>query len=405
MKRPYMRAIGVVLVGALAACSSNDSGQGSVAGSTGSGGTSVPGDGGLRSFVVPNAASLGAGQMLLTASGEHLAQTGYDFPPATDADPAFVDGWQIRFSHLLVTVDKVTLSSDPDKSPGDQSQTGAIVAEVDGPWAIDLHRDDPSYIQGKESDEKAIPFAAIDRPNDGSAFLTDGTRYAVGFQSVVASPTAINVNLEEEALPLYQTMVDGGCSVLYVGTATFKGVDCQTPPQADELATIPTTVQFSFCFKSPTKFANCLNQDNAGAGIGSEEFQRGVAFPTNTYVVGEVTFHTDHPFWDSTEHDSPAHFDQFAAQAAGHDSGSPIVMLEQVIGVDYAAFTDGAGRMLPWRSCVSADRYTPPPGTQLTFDPHGVSGLRDYYDFTTFNQRTQGHWNGEEGLCAVVPDN
>jgi hypothetical protein len=143
-----------------------------------------------------------------------------------------------------------------------------------------------------------------------------------------------------------------------------------------------------------------------GVGIGSETFQRGVAFPSNRYVVGEVTFHTDHPFWDSTEHDSPAHFDQFAAQTVGAaEGGMPTVTLDRVVGVDYAAFKDAAGQPLPWRSCVSADRYTPPGGTQLSFDPHGVSGLRDYYDFTTFNQRTQGHWNGEEGLCAVVPTN
>jgi hypothetical protein len=403
MKRTYVGATWLVIVHVLVACSSSDITPAGTGGSIDAEG-GVPG-GGLRAFLAPNAASLGSGQMLLTASGEHLAQTGYDFPPATDADPAFVDGWELRFAHLLVTIDKVTLSSDPDKSPGDPSQTGGVVAEVDGPWAIDLHLDNPGDIQGKEPDEKAIPFAAITQQADGSALLTDGTRYAVGFQSVVANPTAINVNLDGEALPLYQNMVANGCSVLYVGTATFKGSDCQTPAQADELATLPTAVQFSFCFKSPTKFVNCLNQDNMGAGLGSEGFQRGVAFLPNTHVVGEVTFHTDHPFWDSTEHDSPAHFDQFAAQAVGQESGAPMVTLGQVVGLDYAAFTDGAGKALSWRSCVSADRYTPPAGTQLSFDPHGVSGLRDYYDFTTFNQRTQGHWNGEEGLCAVVPLN
>jgi hypothetical protein len=400
----------IVFVNSVVACSSNDtsagSGGASGSSSSGTGGAVIPTDGGLalRPFAPPDMAALGAGQMLLTASGEHLAETGYDFPPATADDPAFVDGWQIRFDHLLVTVDKITLSSNPDMSPGDQSQTGPAVAEADGPWAIDLHK--PGTIQGKESDETTIPFATIVRQTNGAAFSTDGTRFAVGFQSVVANPAAINVNLDPDAISLYQTMVIGGCTVLYTGTGTWNGANCQTPPQADEFATIPKVVRFNFCFKSPTKYVNCQNQDNMGAGIGSENFQRGVAFPSNTYVIGEVTFHTDHPFWDSTEHDSPAHFDQFAAQTVdGAEGGIPTVTLDQTVGVDYAAFKDAAGHALPWRSCVGADRYTPPGGVELSFDPHGVGGLRDYYDFTTFNQRTQGHWNGEEGLCAVIPAN
>jgi hypothetical protein len=411
MRRSHVWSICIMFAHALAACSGDDStspGAGGTGGTGapdgGTGGTGAPGDGGLalRAFTAPNLGALGPGQMLLTASGEHLAETGYDFPPATADDPAFVDGWEIRFDHLLVTFDKVTLSLNPDTNPGDQSQTGALVAEADGPWAIDLHKANPGDIPGKEPDEKAIPFATITRQNDGSAFKTDGTRYAVGFQSVVASATAINVNLEGDALPLYQGMAQNGCTVLYTGTATFNGQNCQAPPQSDELASIPQTVHFSLCFKSPTRFVNCQNQDNMGMGIGSEDFQRGVAFPTNTYVTGEVTFHTDHPFWESTEHDSPAHFDQFAAQAAVQEGGMPTVVLEQLIGVDYTAFTDGAHRALPWRSCVDATRYTPPAGTQLSFDPHGVSGLNDYYQFATYNQSTQGHWNGEEGLCAVL---
>ncbi len=45
----------------------------------------------------------------------------------------------------------------------------------------------------------------------------------------------------------------------------------------------------------------------------------------------------------------------------------------------------------------------------MSFDPHGVpaapsndpsQGLRDYYDFTTYNQSTQGHLNSD-GLCYV----
>jgi hypothetical protein len=413
-KRYVVLAAAGLYCSALSGCTGSSTG-GRVGSSDNAGSAGVGGSGGfgagLRPFNAPNLRNLGAGQMLLTASGESLAQSGYDFPAATADAPAFVDGWQIRFEHLLVTFDKVTLSADPDTAPGDQSKTGAVVSQTNGPWAIDLHQVSDSDIPGKESDETAIPFATITQQNNGDKFTTDGTRYAVGFESVAADGNAINVNLGDEAIALYDTMIDSSCVVLYVGVATFKGQSCTPLPQNAEFGAIPTSVEFNLCFKSATKYLNCQNQDNTGKAVGAENFQRGVAFPSNSYVTGEVTFHTDHPFWDSTEHDSPAHFDQFAAQAVGDSALLPTVTLEQLQGVDYAAFSDAAGKALFARSCVDVSRFPSPAQAQLAFDAHGVpaaigtdasTGLRDYYDFATYNQSTQGHWNGQDGLCAVV---
>ena len=76
-----------------------------------------------------------------SASGEVLALGGYGFPPATADAPAFVDGWEIHFTKFLTTIDKIKLYANPDTSPTDQSQVGPLVAEVDGPFAIDLHVD------------------------------------------------------------------------------------------------------------------------------------------------------------------------------------------------------------------------------------------------------------------------
>src|SRR5579859_6998892 len=83
------------------------------------------------------------GTVQFTASGEVLALGGYAFPPANPMDPAFADGWEVRFSKLIAVFGKVTLSENPDTSPTDQSQTGKVVAEIDGPWAIDLHKGGP----------------------------------------------------------------------------------------------------------------------------------------------------------------------------------------------------------------------------------------------------------------------
>ena len=233
-----------------------------------------------------------------------MALTGYSFPPASDSDAAFVDGWDVKFTRLLTTIDKIQLSENPDYEKGSQAVTGKLVAEVDGPWAVDLSHSDPSYLPGKGgAGEQAVPIAALNSQNQkrrrfGNS-LPDGTRYAFGFDVIAASDQAENVNLDADALSDYQDMVHSGCAVLYVGTATFKG-----DPKFDGCVTEaskawPTTVSFHLCFKSPTSYLNCQNPDNdpAGAISAAEEHQRGIAFLSNSSVIGQVTMHTDHPFW------------------------------------------------------------------------------------------------------------
>ena len=63
----------------------------------------------------------------------------------------FADGWEVRFKHFIATFDKVTISNNPDKVPTDQSRTDQAVAELEGPWAIDLSTPTPNDIPGKET--------------------------------------------------------------------------------------------------------------------------------------------------------------------------------------------------------------------------------------------------------------
>lgn len=365
----------------------------------------------LQPFCAPK--DPGKGNVLFTASGEVLALTGYDFPPASDSDAAFVDGWDVHFEHLLTTLDALTLSENPDQQKGTQLGTGKRVARLDGPWAVDLSRHDASYLAGKGGgSELAVPIAALDNQNEngGAAFATDGTRYAFGFDVVPATESAQNVNLDSEALAHYEQMVQDGCTVSYVGTATFKG-----DPQVEGCVTEasqnwPKTVNFSLCFKSPTSYLNCQNPDNdpAEAISSAEDHQRGIAFLSSSSVIAQVTLHTDHPFWDSVLHDSPAHFDQYAARAVTTD-GVASVTLEDTRGVDYTAYTDRQGKAVDWRYCIDPPTDVHPKLVgAMRFDPHGVpasdsnpaAGLRDYYDFATYNQSTQGHLNSD-GLCYV----
>jgi hypothetical protein len=348
----------------------------------------------------------GQGGVLVTVSGESLALGGYPFPPASPDDAQFYDGWNVRFERLIVTIGNIVLSANPDKDTGDQSKTDAVVASVSGPFAVDLHRDGPANINGKSAGERAVPIAALATQSNGSPFATDGTRYAFGFDTVVATPQAVNVNLDGAALGDYADMMKNACVVLYVGTATFKGdAACNAAH-----ARWPKTVDFRLCFQSPASYLNCQNPDNTGTPFPSEESQRGIAFDAHAAVIAQITFHTDHPFWDSVLHGSPAHFDAFAARAAVADGGTPTVTLEQTRGVDYTAYRDALGNAIDWRYCSEPPVDAHPMFTgSMAFDPQSVphaidddprTGLRDYYDFATYNQSTQGHLNAD-GLCFV----
>jgi hypothetical protein len=128
-------------------------------------------------------------------------------------------------------------------------------------------------------------------------------------------------------------------------------------------------------------------------------------------VIAQLTLHTDHPFWDSVIHDSPLHFDQLAARVVGQPAGTtPTVTLESTRGVDYTAVTDANGNALQWRYCLDprTDAHAKFVGA-MSFDPQSVphaiaanpaSGLRDLYDFATYDQSTQGHLDAD-GLCFV----
>ncbi len=424
-------ACGVLALGCSASSSQKSDGASGAGGGGGSGDAGND-DGGVtfKPFTTP--VDPGPGKLLFAASGEVLALSGYGFPPNPSDAPAFVDGWQVQFTRLLVTLDKIKISGNPDVNPGNQALTGPVpgalggglLAEVDGPWAVDLAHDGPENIAGKgDPGVMAVPFAVLTNQNrnGNQAFSTDGTRYAFGFDIVAAQSGVYNVNLDAAAQADYADMVANQCAVLYVGAATFKGgtvpgyEGCNVGHTAADGWPAPLIpVGFRLCFKSPTTYANCQNADLMGATpLPGEDFVRGIPLSSSQSTLAQVTIHTDHPFWDSVLHDSPAHFDQFAARLVGQaDAGAPLVTLDMTKGINFGAYTDALGNVLDWRYCMAppTDVHTQLTGT-MAFDPQNVpranasdpatAGLRDYYDFATYNQSTQGHLNAD-GLCAVI---
>lgn len=358
--------------------------------------------------------------LTVTISGEGAALTGFAFPPSSPDDLAFVDGWDVRFDRILVTVGRITLSDSPDANPTDQAETGPVLATENGPWAVDvtkpgaamdvrpqarvrpLHEGDSSGDDGK--DAHAQPLARFDALDGGKSF-DPSRRYAFGFDVVAATAEAKHTNLDAAAEADYAEMLSKGISVLYVGTATFKGgPDCKSSdPDYEGFDELPTTVKFRLGFKTPTTYKNCQNTDLHGKPFDGEESQRGVQVSEHGGTVAQITLHVDHPFWNTVDHDAAElFFDQMAAAA----SADGTLVVDDLAKLDFTSFKDASGKALPWRSCL-ADK---PAQTgvrrfdsgSVPVDPNGApeSALRNYADFVTYQQSTQGHLNAD-GLCAV----
>ena len=190
--------------------------------------------GGLADFDVP--CDPGAGGVFITASGEAFAKNGYAFPPASPDDVVFVDGWALTYDRVLTTVDHVTLSTGPDTVPTDQSQcadaTGKpikcgpasdVVAEIDGPFALDLHVGGP-LPDADGADMDATPIGALTGANKESNDAFDPTsKYGFGFETVPATMGAKNVNLDAAAIADYTEMAQKHYTTMLVGTATWQG--------------------------------------------------------------------------------------------------------------------------------------------------------------------------------------
>lgn len=360
-----------------------------------------------------------APNLTVTISGEGAALTGFAFPPASTNDLAFVDGWDVKFDRILVTVDDIALADNPDLSPTDQAQTGAVVATAKGPWAVDMSKpgavtdirpmaqtfplsgDDGHDHGAGGRNPSAQPLARFDAL-DGNKSFNPASRYAFGFDIVTASAAAKHTNLDAAAEADYAEMTEKGLSVLYVGTATFKGVGCtSSDPDYNFEEKLPQTVRFRFGFKTPTTYKNCQNTDLRGKPFDGEEAQRGVQVSDPT--TAQITLHVDHPFWNTVDHDAAdLFFDQMAAVA----SPDGTLTIDDLSKVDFTSFKDREGKPLPWRSCLAAKpvrsgmrRFD---SGSVSVDPNGApeSALRSYADYVSYQQSTQGHLNAD-GLCAV----
>jgi hypothetical protein len=328
--------------------------------------------------------------ILVSISSEDLGQRGFDYSATPEpGDIVFVDGWELRFSRILLTVSNVRLNL-PGASPSDPSSVGAPVAAVPGAFAVDAQKAGPLVGAGG-APETAIPLAVLRAPSAGGSF--DPTvRYALSYDAVRASASATNVNLDPGGVELYAEMIRRGWSHYVAGAATYRGV---APTAGTPLADYPTAVTFRLGWTAGAQYINCNNPDNGGDDM------PGVQPSATTAARAQLTFHMDHLFWGALGvEDPPPHFDQYAARAQRVD-GASVVTLDDLAGVAPTNLVDRMMRPVPDRGGQTAG-YTPRNPSALSFDLGGNSSLRDLRDFVTFSARSNGHLNAD-GLCFVRP--
>jgi hypothetical protein len=274
-----------------------------------------------------------------------------------------------------------------------------------GAWAVDLSV--PGSAKAAAGAGLATSLGVLPNQNlrGGAAFEPD-ERYAFGYRIVAARGDAKRVNFVEgdAAEALYSRMIERGYAVLYAGTATFRGEACTSSDAAYDFAALPTSVPFELGFATPTTYLNCQNQDNQGDAFEGEQYQRGLAVPVNRAALAQITLHLEHPFFSDTVHDSPVFFDQMAAALGPAE----VLETESFAALDPTAFVDANGRLLPWRVCRAGVGL--PTGEQRGFGVGHVlvdragdarDAFRNYRDYVSYLQSTEGHLNGGEGLCFV----
>jgi hypothetical protein len=328
----------------------------------------------------------------VTLSSEQLGQRGFDYTPTPAPDQiVFVDGWEVRFDQILVTVGNVRLNL-PGNNPSDPMVLGAEQARERRAFAVDAKKMGAFTAAGGGSDT-AIPLFAF-RTDSGGRALDPMIRYAVSFDTLRARGDATNVNLTRDQFADYNEMIARGWTLLLTGTATYRGV--QPMPGSPE-ANYPTRVRFRYGLGAPASYVNCQNPENGADGA------PGVAPRTTGAARAQITLHMDHLFWLRLNvEDPPPRFDHFAARATPGAMGDPALStLDDLMGVPATNIVDRM--MLPVPDRGGQTRGYTAMSSRLIAESNGAPLTdNDLRAFVAFSSRAMVHMNAD-GLCAVRP--
>lgn len=329
----------------------------------------------------------------VSASGEALAQRGYDYESSPGAgEPVFVDGWELRFSRYLVVIDKVGVyqqGSDPDV----RESVGKPVVERRGPWIVDLKKSGPLVGAGG-SPETAVPLTVL------TADFDTTRTYAFSYETGAASFGVHNTNLRMADRDALLEMIDHGWVKYIEGTATYAGRAASASVDSS-FQSYPKRVHFVFGVSDPARYVNCHNPE---IGESDEPKNRGVRPGADGAVRAQITMHSDHAFWDQADVEgTPLRFDALAARAQGFGDDQAVheLRLEDLAEVSPSALRDLRGEPVRDRgeqtSGYARGAVAPP-----VYGTNGVEEISDLRSFVAYNNRAQGHFNSD-GLCLVQP--
>ena len=108
-----------------------------------------------------------------------------------------------------------------------------------------------------------------------------------------------------------------GLSVLYVGTATFKGVDCTSSDRALRLRQAPEDGEVPLRLQDADHVRELPEHGSPRQGVRRRRGAARCPGERARGTVAQITLHVDHPFWNTVDHDAAElYFDQMAAVAS-----------------------------------------------------------------------------------------
>jgi hypothetical protein len=182
----------------------------------------------------------GSGAVRVRTSGEGAAKVGYPYD-RQGVEIAFIDGWELRFEKVLVSVREIELTAEGD----------SVASE--GSWVVDLHLGDPPL-------EEFTELAA--RRWDGFGFVIDAPNEESALGEGVDPVDA-------------DRMANEGLSYVIEGSASH--------PERG-------SVTFSWGLPIAVRHRNCTNGVDGTSGLVVRE---------NSTTDAEITIHLDHMFWDT----------------------------------------------------------------------------------------------------------
>ncbi len=234
----------------------------------------------------------GAGGILVTASGEALAISGFPFPPDDPGiDTLMVDGWNFTLEAYISVFDHVTLWDNPDtRSDAISRSTARWSPTPTARGSSTCTRGDVSPARGAAASRRRRS-SRFSQKDDGMPPSTRRSTYGFGFSTVQAPGDYARHQREPRCERVGRLRAAWSRTVTAFSTSGPRpspGPPARPPPcrarrTADggagyDFTQLPPTIDFRLGFSTPTNYVNCQNGTDFQnqTGLSGEDHPRGV---------------------------------------------------------------------------------------------------------------------------------